>query len=101
MARDFPGVYTHTAPAAAEVHCTYSLYQGQCTTIYVAPYSQEEREFLPEPKELEGKLILLDRGYLRTSYFKEVDEAGGHFICRLGAGAHNPRILNPAYSPFR
>lgn len=92
LALHFPGVCTHTTPAAAEVHCTYSLYRAQCVTVSVAPYSQEEREFLPDPEDLKGKLILLDAGYGRTSYFKGVSAAGGDYICR-GKGVYNPLLL--------
>lgn len=93
LASIFPGRFTKISPAAAEVHCTYSLYEGQAVSVSVAPDSQGERDFLPEPHEVAGKLLLMDRGYVSYSYFDAVNSHGGHYICRAKDKKLNPTIL--------
>ncbi len=78
LASSFPGRFNKISPAAAEVHCTYSLFEGQADSVSVAPDSQGERDFLPEPTEVAGKLLLLDRGYVSYAYFDAVNSHGGH-----------------------
>ena len=93
MAAQFKGRFTSRSPAAVEVHCTYSLYQNQCVAVSVAPDAEGERDFLPDPEELENKLLLADAGYVSYEYFNRVREAGGHIICRAKGAASNPRIV--------
>lgn len=88
----FPGIHTKQAPAAAAIHCSYSLLRGQCQSVGIAGYSESEITFLPDPESLQDKLLLLDAGFNKTSYFGQVDRAGGYFICRAGAGLHNPKL---------
>ena len=93
MAAHFPGRFSTKSPAAVEVHCTYSLYQGQCVAVSVAPDVEGERDFLPEPEELKNKLLLMDAGYVSYEYFDRVRRAGGHIICRAKGASGNPRIV--------
>lgn len=89
----FRGRFTKISPAAVEVHCTYSLFQGQAVALSVAPDCQGERDFLPEPSELRDRLLLVDRGYVSYDYFAAVDEAGGFYIARAKDKKLNPRIV--------
>ena len=101
LADQFPGRFTKVSPAAIEVHCTYSLYEGQPVAISVAPDSEAERHYLPEPEELSGKLILGDRGYSCYEYAAQVKEAGGDYLGRVSDKSFNPKILKCFRGPFR
>jgi hypothetical protein len=93
LASSFPGRFTKISPAAAEIHCTYSFFEGQAISISVAPDSQGERDSLPDPDEVAGKLLLIDRGYVSYSYFDAVNSHGGHYICRAKDKELNPMIV--------
>ncbi len=97
----FPGRFTKNSPAAIEVHCTYSLYDGQPVGVSVAPDSETERDFLPEPEEVSGKLILGDKGYTSYEYPARVKAAGGDFLGRMSHKAFNPKILKCYRGPFK
>lgn len=99
LRKHFPGRFSANRPAGVELHCTYSLFAGQCTQISVAPDIEAERHFLPDPEDLHGKLLLLDAGYFWHDYFRRVREAGGNVICR-GKRPVNPKILG-VYSGIR
>ena len=101
LTEEFPGRFTKISPAAIEIHCTYSLYEGQPTAIAVAPDSESERHFLPEPEELAGKLILGDRGYTSYEYPARVKEAGGDFLGRMSKASFNPKVLKCYRGPFK
>jgi len=89
----YPGRFTKVSPAAVEVHCTYSLYQGQAQKIGIAPDRDAERAYLPAPESLRGKLILHDRGYTSYEYGAAVRDAGGDFIGRVRDKNFNPTIV--------
>ena len=50
--------------------------------VALSPDISPEREFLPQPPEVSGALLLADRGYYDQSYFQALDAAGGGFIIR-------------------
>jgi len=85
----FSGRFTTVEPAAVEVHATYSGFSDEVSAVEIAADSEEERQFLPEPATLAGRLLLADRGYPSTTYFDEVDKHGGSFIVRLSR-SHDP-----------
>lgn len=88
----FRGRFTKISPAAAEIHGTYSLFEGQPVRISVAPDSEGERGYLPEPEEVRRKLLLIDAGYVSLRYFEAVREHGGDVICKARKNI-NPLIL--------
>lgn len=88
----FPGRFTKVSPAAVEMHCTYSLLDGQPTAVTIAPDREAERPFLPDPAELSGMLLLIDRGYVSREYFAELEQHGASFVCRAKSNL-NPKIL--------
>ncbi len=92
LRESFPGRFTTTDPAAIELHATYSGFQDNVIAVTLAPDKEAERQFLPEPKELCGKLLLADRGYPGTEYFHKVHEAGGAFIVRL-TRSYDPYVV--------
>jgi hypothetical protein len=79
----FPGRFTTIEPAAGELHATYSGFSDEVCSVEIAPDKEAERQFLPKPSTLNGKLLLADRGYPGVTYFKAIDEHGGSFIVRL------------------
>ena len=101
LKKKYPGRFTKISPAAVEVHCTYSLYEGQPIAIAIAPDKEAERHYLPEPDELAGKLMMGDRGYTCYEYATRVEEAGGHYLGRVRDKKFNPRLVRCHRGPFR
>jgi len=87
----FPGRFTTIEPAAIELHATYSGFRDDVTAVQLAPDSEAERQFLPDPATLRDRLLLADRGYPSVSYFEAVREHGGSFIVRLSR-SHDPWV---------
>lgn len=88
----FPGRFTTVSPAAVELHATVSLLHGQALSVSIAPDSQGERDFLPAPEQLRGKLFLADRGYMDLTFCAGVVAAGGSFVIRF-ARSINPIVV--------
>jgi hypothetical protein len=89
----FPGRFTTISPAAVELHVDLDLLSEGPNRVALSADSEGERQFLPEPEEVAGALLLADRGYVSLDYMRSVDAAGGHFIIR-GKTDMNPLILN-------
>lgn len=87
----FPGRFTTIEPAAVELHATYSGFSDEVCSVEIAPDKEAERQFLPDPPTLNGKLLLADRGYPGVTYFEAIDEHGGNFIVRL-TRSHDPWV---------
>ena len=87
----FPGRFTTVEPAAVELHATYSGFSDEVSSVQLAPDTDAERQFLPDPSTLKDRLLLADRGYPDVTYFEAVDQAGGAFIVRL-TRSHNPWV---------
>ncbi len=87
----FSGRFTTVEPAAVEVHTTYSGFTDEVSSVAIASDSEAERQFLPKPATLKGRLLLADRGYPSTGYFDAVREHGGSFIVRLSR-SHDPWV---------
>lgn len=83
LAESFSGRFTNIQPAAVEVHATYSGFADEVECVQVAPDSEAERQFLPPPESLRGRLLLADRGYPSVAYFSAVDDNDGSYIIRL------------------
>jgi hypothetical protein len=78
----FPGRFNTVKPAAIELHATLDLLTETLTKVSLAPDTESERAFLPEPASLAGTLLLADRGYPSFAYLKAVEEVGGSFVMR-------------------
>jgi hypothetical protein len=87
----FPGRFTTIEPAAVELHATYSGFSDEVISVKLAPDSEAERQFLPDPSTLTDRLLLADRGYPAVPYFEAVREHGGFFIVRLSC-SHDPWV---------
>lgn len=88
----FPGRFKTVSPAAVEIHATTSVRNDQVLRVAIAPDTQGERDFLPEPEALAQKLLLADRGYDGVKYCSRVVSAGGSFLIRFKASM-NPTVL--------
>lgn len=93
LAETFPGRFTTVSPAAVELHVDLDLLSETMNRVVLSADSEAERQFLPEPEELVGELLLGDRGYYSKAYQQRVDEAGGYFIIR-GKSDINPLIVH-------
>lgn len=82
LAETFPGRFTPISPAAVELHVDFDLFSETANRVELSPDCMAERPFLPEVEELEGQLLLADRGYFSRDYLHDVDAAGGSFIVR-------------------
>lgn len=92
LAKAFPGRFTKVSPAAVELHCTMSLFEDNLCRVTITGDAECERHHLPDPKELEGVLIMGDRGYDGTDYMEAVDAAHGSFLIR-GRKSLNPHVV--------
>lgn len=91
LANTFGGRFTKVRPAAVELHTCVSVFQDQVMKAHLAPDKDAERDFLPAPRELTGKLLLADRGYPSLEYFEQVIAAGGYFLMRSKSDV-NPKV---------
>lgn len=92
LASVFPGRFTTISPAAVELHVDLDLLSEGVNHVALSADSAGERQFLPQPAELSGSLLLADRGYLSLDYLRQVDAADGSFIVR-GKTNLNPLII--------
>ncbi len=93
LSQVFPGRFNAVNPAAVELHCTMDLLCDAAITIVLAPDTNCEQDFLPQPASLKDDLFLADRGYLNLTYLQEVDRHGGRFVIRAKEGL-NPRVID-------
>ena len=91
LAKIFPGVFTAHSPAAAGIHLCMSVFHDNIENVQIGPYSDSERDYLPSPESLKGKLIMLDRGYDDKQYMREVHDHGGYFLIRMKTN-HDPIV---------
>jgi len=82
LAKTFAGRFTKVRPAAVELHAFVSVFHDQVLNAQLAADTEGERDFLPAPQELSGKLLLADRGYPSLEYFEKVIAAEGFFLMR-------------------
>ena len=82
LAGVFPGRRTTISPAAVELHATMSLWSDQAIVLSVAPDTDGERDYLPQPADLTGQLLIGDRGYQSVDYCRKVDAQGGYVLIR-------------------
>ena len=92
LAGTFPGRFTHSAPAAVELHVDLDLMSEMANQVVLSADKETERQFLPEVEDVAGGLLLGDAGYFGKAYLRSLDQAGGSFIVR-GTANLNPVIL--------
>ena len=92
LADTWPGRFTTVSPAAVELHVDFDLMSEMVNRVELTCDSASERASLPAAQELNGELLLADRGYFGTRYLRDVAQAGGFFIVR-GKRNINPLII--------
>lgn len=93
LSKVFPGRFTHHTPAAIEIHATQSVLNDNLVSISIAPDTVGERDFLPEPHELSGILLLQDSGYQDLERAADVAAAGGDVLSRAKNNL-NPTVVS-------
>lgn len=95
LAEYYPGRFTHTAPAAVELHVFHSLRYACPQTINLAPDSISEYQFMPTENnaDLAQTLSLLDRGYGSLKRLNKIEQEDGCFIVRMKDNI-NPSIVS-------
>ena len=91
----YPGRFTHTSPAAVELHIFHSLRYGSPETINLAPDSVSEYQFMPTENnaDLFKTLSLFDRGYSSLKRLHNIEQEEGCFIVRMKDNI-NPLIVS-------
>jgi hypothetical protein len=92
LSKIYPGRFKSKGPAAVELHVSMDLLEESLTQVVLTPDTFTERAELPTPQQLQGSLLLADRGYFDIKYLRELDKAGAHFVVR-GFTSINPTIL--------
>ncbi len=92
----YPGKFKQ-GKAAVQLHTTMSLLEDEAVSVTLAPFKEADVNYLPQPKEVEGSLLLIDRAYLDFLYLNEVDHNHGYFIVR-GKCHINPTIQHAQYN---
>lgn len=101
LRRIFPGRFTHTDPAAVELHAHMSLLKDQIVSVAVAPDREGERQFLPPAHTLPRRsLSLRDRGYVDLDYFEQLESREAYLIVRA-RGDLNPVVEEIHHVPRR
>lgn len=76
----FPGRFTKNAPAAVELHATYSLKTRTYHQLVLARDTQSEHDFIPEG--VPGVLDLFDCGYVNLPKLELRTALGGYYLVR-------------------
>jgi len=82
LAGHWPGRFKKISPAAVELHVTMSGLKDNPVSITLTADKDSERAEAPSPEELEGCLLLEDRGYQDRQVLKSIDQHGGYYIIR-------------------
>lgn len=80
------------SPAAVECHMTMSLFEQAPKKMVITADTESERKYLPIPCSLNGKLLLVDAGYVDLTYFNELCKNDAAFLVR-GGKSLNPTII--------
>ena len=75
-----PGRFSKNAPAAVELHATYSLKTRTYHQLVLAPDTQSEHDFIPDGEP--GVLDLFDRGYVNLPKLERRTALGGDYLVR-------------------
>jgi hypothetical protein len=82
LAAQWPGRFTKISPAAVELHVTMNAFEDGPVAITLTADKEAERQFAPSADELEGCLLLQDRGYQSQQLFCEFKANDVSFIVR-------------------
>ena len=85
-----PGRFSRTAPAALELHTTFSLLNGQVSQVQLAADVESEHHFFPTPES--GVLYIFDAGYVNQPELKKFAQIGAFYLTR-GRSNQNPHVV--------
>ena len=86
-----PGRFKTIAPAAIELHATFSLLKGQLCQAQLAPDTVSEHHFFPTAYP--NFLYLFDAGFVNLPALKRFEKAGAYFLAR-GKKGLNPFVIH-------
>ena len=92
LADVFPGRFTHYKPAAVELQTTLALFEGVPSRLHLTPDTAPERDDLPAPESLAGRLLLADRGTFQWDYLNRLDANKASFVMRAYTTI-NPQVI--------
>ena len=93
LKKSFPGRFKTISPAAVELQVTMDLLADQPCSISLTPDTASERDYLPDPQALSGRLLLVDRGYFDLAWFQRLQDGGGFYIARAKNNI-NPTVVS-------
>ncbi|CAK2041245.1 hypothetical protein VCRA2113O324_360004 [Vibrio crassostreae] len=70
-------------PAAVECHMTMSLKSFSLVAMSISADTASERDFLPEPKTMNNKLLLADAGYPVLNLFASLNSMAGSILSEV------------------
>jgi hypothetical protein len=92
LKQDWPGAWAHHSPAAVKITAVTNVVGRDLRRIRFSPGSRHDVHLLESGSWLKDRLILFDLGFFKAELFKEIDTAGGYFLCRLKKQS-NPWII--------
>jgi hypothetical protein len=91
LAPIYHGRFHAISPAAVELHVTYDLLNEKLDAVTLTEDTAGERDYLPQPSQLDGALLLADAGYFSRDYIAAMLKASARFIIKAGHQI-NPNI---------
>lgn len=92
LKQDWPGAWAHHSPAAVKITAVTNVVARDLRRIRFSPGSRHDVHLLESGRWLKDRLMLFDLGFFKAELFKEIDAAGGYFLCRLKKQS-NPWIV--------
>lgn len=92
LKKEWPGVWANHSPASVKITAVTNVVGRDLRRIKFSPGSRHDVHLLDSGKWLKDRLIVFDLGFFKAELFKEIDAAGGYFLCRLKKQS-NPWII--------
>jgi len=92
LKEDWPGVWANHSPASVKITAVTNVVGRDLRRIRFSPGSRHDVHLLECGTWLKDRLVIFDLGFFKAERFKEIDEAGGYFLCRLKKQS-NPWII--------
>ena len=92
LKKDWPGAWAHHSPAAVKVTAVTNVVGRDLRRVRLSPGSRHDVHLLESGRWLKGRLVVFDMGFFKAELFKEIDAAGGFFLCRLKKQS-NPWVI--------
>lgn len=83
----FPAPRNNIRPAGIKLHFLSDLLTGNIPWFDMSPATSHDSQNVPPLEILRGALLIFDLGYYGFSFFKDLAEAGVHYLCRVKQNA--------------